>query len=594
MQDRPLAEFQAQGRGGHAQGVALLRSVLPRRRLALVIGLMVAVTMTEGIGLVLLVPLVSALAGAAPGGLAVPGGLAGVVGRLGLAVEPAPLLGLFVLLVGVRAWLAFWRKMEGERLGFSVVDRLRRRAFHLLLTARWQAVSGMRQSDNASLLITSIDRVGWAFDQALRAGAAAVTLAGAGLGAMVLAPAAAAAAVVGGGAVLYAYRGMRRRAGALGDMVNRAYEDVHGRTAETLGALKLIKSLGAEARAEAAFAQSFAGLRTAQLDYLASHGRGQAVLQVAGAAVLAAGSWLALVRFGMVLAVLLPLLAIFARAWPLLAAFQEAWQDWRHGAPALEEAAALMAVLAAAHEPQPADRADAPAPTRSISANAVSLWREGRDRPVLQGVSLDLPVATTTLLVGPSGAGKSTLADIMGGLLVPQQGTLCLDGVPLDADARVRWRRSVAYVQQEAVLFHGTVRDNLLWAQPQSAEAELRAALSSAAATFVDSLPRGLDTVVGDRGSCLSGGERQRIALARALLCRPALLILDEPTSALDPAHERALCSALAGLRGQVTMLLIAHRGVLCSVADRVVTLEDGRIVGVRAQADRAIPLPAH
>jgi ATP-binding cassette subfamily C protein len=128
-------------------------------------------------------------------------------------------------------------------------------------------------------------------------------------------------------------------------------------------------------------------------------------------------------------------------------------------------------------------------------------------------------------------------------------------------------------------LFHESVRDNLLWASPNASEAELNFALTTAAADFVFALPDGLNTIVGDGGVRLSGGERQRIALARALLCAPTLLILDEATSALDPANEAAIRLAIANLRGNMTIILIGHRLAMLDQADQVIELWDGQIL---------------
>ena len=164
-------------------------------------------------------------------------------------------------------------------------------------------------------------------------------------------------------------------------------------------------------------------------------------------------------------------------------------------------------------------------------------------------------------LVGPSGAGKSTVADLIAGLLIPDKGKIYCDSILLEGDQRLAWRRGLAYITQEVFLFHDTVRSNLSWVQPEASEEELWAMLELAeAAEFVKRLPEGIDTVIGDRGVRLSGGERQRLALARALLSRPQLLILDEATSALDHENEQKIQQALQHMDGKLTIIIIAHR----------------------------------
>jgi ATP-binding cassette subfamily C protein len=153
-------------------------------------------------------------------------------------------------------------------------------------------------------------------------------------------------------------------------------------------------------------------------------------------------------------------------------------------------------------------------------------------------------------------------------------------GRPLVPERLLGWRRSVALVPQDPFLFHDTITANLHWSRPDASEEELWDALGLAsAAEFVRDLPLGLETVVGDRGMRLSGGERQRLAVARALLRAPDLLILDEATSSLDTENERAIRTALAALKGRTTTLLIAHRLSTVTEADRIVVLEAGRVV---------------
>jgi ATP-binding cassette subfamily C protein len=157
-----------------------------------------------------------------------------------------------------------------------------------------------------------------------------------------------------------------------------------------------------------------------------------------------------------------------------------------------------------------------------------------------------------------------------------------IDSQPLNTESLLAWRGSVGYVPQENFLFHDTVRKNLVWARPGAAEKDLWYALRLAAADqFVKNLPEGMDTVVGDRGGRLSGGERQRIALARALLIKPVFLLLDEATSHVDKESEKQILNAVFNLRGETTVVIIAHHAERVLDADQVIRLEKGVIVPV-------------
>jgi ATP-binding cassette subfamily C protein len=172
------------------------------------------------------------------------------------------------------------------------------------------------------------------------------------------------------------------------------------------------------------------------------------------------------------------------------------------------------------------------------------------------------------------------------GLLAPNEGELQIDGQAVKATERRRWRHAVAYVPQEVFLFHDTIRNNLLWGFAEASENDLCLALKKAAADFVYALPLGLNTVVGDGGIRLSGGERQRLALARALLQQPSLLILDEATSALDLENETRVREAIEKLHGDLTVVIIGHRLPTLEHADQVLIIEGGRITSQGAWAE--------
>jgi ATP-binding cassette subfamily C protein len=179
-------------------------------------------------------------------------------------------------------------------------------------------------------------------------------------------------------------------------------------------------------------------------------------------------------------------------------------------------------------------------------------------------------------IVGPSGAGKTTLVDLMIGLLATETGRITVDGTVL-ADNAEAWRATIGYVSQEPFLFHDTLRANVVWGRPGASDAEIQRALELAFADFVNDLPDGLETVLGDRGVRLSGGQRQRIALARALLRKPSLLIMDEATNSIDVANERRILAAINGLHGAMTIVIITHRLADLPCVDTVLTLDGGR-----------------
>lgn len=560
--------------GPFGEAAWLLRDPHLRWRVALVLVLVLLTSLTEGIGLVLLVPLLASISG---GGI--PPLLAGALAGMHLPVRLGPLLVVFVGVVLLRAIIQYARVITGDKLSYAVADGLRIETLQLLLGADWRALSAMRQSDNVNLLLTNPDRIRFAFDQIITGVAIMATLVATGLAAFALSPRVALVVMAGGVLVLIAYAGQRRRAVALGEALGAAYEHLFALVGENLGALRLIKSLHGEARVEDELRRTIQQQRTAELSFTRSAQIGQATLQVLSAVALALAVWIAVAQLGIAATVLLPLVALFARAMPLLSALQQSWQNWLHGVPALRETLALKQHLLAAQEHAPLASAPAPQLDRAIVLQHVGFTHVGSDQPALSDVSLTLRARSFTALVGPSGAGKSTLADIVGGLISPDAGHVTVDDASIVGPRRRSWRESVAYVQQEPLLFHATIAENLRWAKPDADAAAMQSALQSASAQFVMNFENGLDTIVGDRGGRLSGGERQRIALARALLRDPALLILDEPTSALDSASEAAICKAIAELKGQITILLIAHRGLLTALADQIITLDRGRIV---------------
>ncbi|CAN5734499.1 ABC transporter ATP-binding protein [soil metagenome] len=200
--------------------------------------------------------------------------------------------------------------------------------------------------------------------------------------------------------------------------------------------------------------------------------------------------------------------------------------------------------------------------------------------PVLEDVSFDAPAGTTTALVGPSGAGKSTLIGLIMAFHYPDRGRILVDGRDLSRLRLRDYRRQLGVVMQDNFLFDGTVRDNIAYARPDATDEEIRHAAHVANADeFIDRFGDGYDTIVGERGVKLSGGQRQRLAIARAIIADPRVLILDEATSSLDSESEALIRDGLHRLRQGRTTFVIAHRLSTIQSADQILVLDQGRIV---------------
>jgi len=267
-------------------------------------------------------------------------------------------------------------------------------------------------------------------------------------------------------------------------------------------------------------------------------------------------------------------------------ALSEIWSELQRAAGATERLVELLSTDDAVQDP--ASPRPLPGPVRGeIGLDSVTFRYPSRpDTPALDGVDLRVKPGETVALVGPSGAGKSTVIQLLQRFYDPQEGRITIDGIDLREMARADFRRAIALVPQDPVIFAATARENIRFGRPEASDAEVEAAARAAAAdTFLAELPEGYDTYVGERGVMLSGGQKQRIAIARAILRDAPILLLDEATSALDAESERAVQQAVDRLSRGRTTLIVAHRLATVKRADRIVVFDKGRIVATGTHA---------
>ncbi|MFD3944410.1 ABC transporter ATP-binding protein [Streptomyces sp. NPDC058579] len=366
----------------------------------------------------------------------------------------------------------------------------------------------------------------------------------------------------------------------------------------TLGALRTIKASGAEHREEkavhAAAEESWRqSVRAAKWSALAGNTAGLS-MQIAFITVLAVGG----ARVATDAIDVGTLVAFLLYVFYLMSPIQEvvgAVTQYQAGAAAL---ARIREALRLPAEP-PAEPAPLPEPGAEPAALAFEdvRFRYAEDLPYIHhGVSFSVPPRGMTAFVGPSGAGKTTVFSLIERFYDPDGGRITFDARDLAEWEIPQLRSSIGYVEQDAPVLSGTLRDNLLLGHPDAREEDLHRVLGTTRLDgLVERLPKGLDTLVGHRGTKLSGGERQRVAIARALLRRPRLLLLDEATSQLDAVNEAALRDTVADVSRTTTVLVVAHRLSTVTMADRIIVMDTGRVraVGTHSELVTTDPLYA-
>ncbi|MGP4113503.1 ABC transporter ATP-binding protein [Streptomyces sp. 4N509B] len=361
-----------------------------------------------------------------------------------------------------------------------------------------------------------------------------------------------------------------------------------------LGAMRTVKASGAEAREERAVHEAAReswrqSLRAAKWQALAGNTAGLSI-QAAFITVLAVGGARVATGSIEVGALVAFLLYVFYLISPI-AQVAEAVSQYQVGAAAIGRILQVRRMPTESVEP-----ALARAPARVV-ANATApasvtfedvRFRYGPELPyVHHGVTFTVPPRGLTAFVGPSGAGKTTIFSLIERFYDPDAGRVLVDGREVHDWELPELRAAIGYVEQDAPVLSGTLRENLLFGAPEASEEALAEALRTTRLDdLVARLPEGVDTVVGHRGTKLSGGERQRVAIARALLRRPRLLLLDEATSQLDAVNEAALRDTVADAARDTTVLVVAHRLSTVTAADRIVVMDAGRVEAVGTHAE--------
>lgn len=553
-----------------------------RWKLVGTLALMVLYSLTEGIGFALLLPTLQ-VAGLNLANQGEAGRYAayvsGAFSAVGLRPSLLLLLGVFVILAGARTLLGQFQTLAMFSVQRDIEHYLRRRLYRAIANANWLFVCRNRATDFTHALIAEIDRIGLATWLLMTLGGDIA------IGILYIAIAFALSArmtflvLLCGGVLAFVFRGRTQTIEDTGEEVSATTKSLYAAAIEHLQSLKAAKTYGAQERNFEIFSSLSAQVGEASVDAAREQAVAATYFELGSVLILAIVLYVSIRMLAVPPAAILILLLLFARVMPRMMSAQQHYRGFVNAIPSFANLIDIEARCSAAAEP-PATPHDRLSLALELNAENIS-FSYGADRaPAVRNLSIVIPAGKIVALVGPSGAGKSTVADILMGLIAPDSGTIKLDGRSLGLDDVRGWRDQIGYVAPDTFLFHDTIRANLKWARPDATEDEMREALRQAAADdFVTALEHGLDTIVGDRGILVSQGERQRLALARAFLRRPTLLILDEATNSLDSENEGRVLEAIERRRGELTVVLIAHRLSTIRWADLIYVVEHGTVV---------------
>ena len=557
-----------------------LTRLMPKK-VTTALALMIFISFTEGISLLLLVPLLQLV------GLDVQQGALGQIAGfissffiyIGIKPTLTVVLLIFIVIISLNAFLYRLQMIKSSEIEYNFAAHLRKRLFAAITNSNWLFFTQKRSSDFAHALTYEIERITVGTGQFLSLIVSAVVLMVYIIFALELSGLATGLIFVVGIVLLLLLKRRINAARSSGEELTDTTKNMYSSTIQHLDGMKTIKSFNMEEKNVDTFHSIADNVSKKYMGAVQSYADVRFLFDVGSVVILSIIVFVMIDIMSIPTAELLLLLFLFMRMIPKFSTIQTSYQYFINMMPAFATVMNLEKECKNAEELK--SKTGEIKLKDKLAFKNVSFSYSRKNNPFgFNDLNLTIEAGKTTAVVGLSGAGKSTIADMVMGLIIPIEGSIQIDGKALNPENLSSWRNQIGYVAQDTFLFNDTIRNNLIFADSQVDDNDIWEVLRLASAyEFVLKLPEGLDTLIGDRGVLLSGGERQRLALARALLRKPSLLILDEATSNLDSKNEGKILNSIEKLHGDITMLVIAHRLSTIRSADTIHLIEKGTLI---------------
>lgn len=561
------------------------------KRIMLVIGFMLLSSITSSVGILFIIPLLEAInidlgSSLIAGNELISNSSSNISNKInlffaqfGITLDLVTVLVIYVCVIIIKACITFLHSIIAVKLQSNFVLYLRKGLYRKIFYSEWEYLNQEHTPDFIRLMTGQVEMTRYSLQQLLNLCSSlilvSIYLCLAFLVSPTLTILALMLAILLVGLML-PINALIHRSGAAELLANT---NIFRNIVEQISKLKIIKSFSIEEKCLAQMDKTNILLEKQHVNLEFYQSLTRFINLVGAATIFSILLYISIQWLKLPTANLLIVLFVFSRLMPQVSGLQNTIMQLLHQAPSYSDLLHKTKELSKHAEPlnikHKNDATCLLTFKKNITLKNVSFTYPNTNAMVIENINATIPINQSVAITGPSGAGKSTIADIIAGLTKPSSGQLLVDGKEINDQNRQFWRTKVAYVTQDIYLFHDSVRNNLSWLfDKEFSDEQLWHALElSAADTFVKQLPNGIDTLIGDNGVKLSGGERQRLALARAILAKPEILILDEATSALDKDHELKIRDALIKLQGSFTIIVIAHSDATIEHIQQRITL---------------------